>query len=393
MATGRLKVKAMDAALVAGVKIDNVARFCHEHGVSTRTFYRHRARIEAEGQWRERSRRPHASPAQADPELDAWICKLRVDLGVDNGADFIRIALLGVYAQTRPSWSVPARSTINRVLRRHGLLATNPAKRPRSSWRRFSYAQPRDCYQIDATQVKLAHGAPVVIFDVLDDCTRQLVACHAAPSESAQAAIAAITKAINAYGAPAIVLSDNGSAFTHRLINPTAGPSRFTRAVTNRGSRLIHSSPYHPQTCGKVERHHQTLKQWLRQQPPPTSLPALQRLLDTYQEHYNQHRPHSALPGRITPHQAWGAAATLGGPGHLPIQHDATTHRCPVYDTGTIGVGKHRIGVGRAYYGQTLTAIRDGDHATIYTPDGRPIGHTYLEPGKTYVPLTHHQDH
>jgi putative transposase len=393
MATGRLKVKAMDAALVAGVQIDNVAGFCRELGVSPRTFYRHRARIEAEGQWRERSRRPHISPARAAPDLDAWICKLRVDLGVDNGADFIRIALRRVHAQTGPRWSVPARSTINRVLRRHGLLAANPAKRPRSSWRRFSFAQPRDCYQIDATEVKLAHGGAVVIFDVLDDCTRQLVACHAATSETASAAIAAITKAINAYGAPALVLSDNGAAFTHRLINPTAGPSQFTRAVTTWGSRLIHSSPYHPQTCGKVERHHQTLKQWLRPQPPPTSLPALQRLLDTYQERYNQHRPHSALPARTTPHQAWATAPTLGGPGHLPIQDDATVHTCPVYDTGTIGVGKHRVGVGRAYHGHTLTAIRDGDHATIYNPDGRPIGHAYLEPGKTYVPITPIHDH
>jgi transposase InsO family protein len=259
----------MDAALVAGVKIDNVERFCREHGVTTRTFYRHRARIEAEGRWQERSRRPHISPAQAEPELDAWICKLRKDLGVDNGADFIRVALHRVHAQTSPSWRVPSRSTINRVLRRNNKLESNPKKRPRSSWRRFSFARPRDCYQIDATEVELADGSKVVVFDVLDDCTRQLVACHAAPSETAQGAVAAITKAVKDYGTPAIVLSDNGAAFTHRLINPKAAPSRFTRAVTAFGTRLIHSSPYHPQTCGKVERHHQTLKKWLRAKPRP----------------------------------------------------------------------------------------------------------------------------
>jgi transposase InsO family protein len=392
MATRRLKVKAMDAALVAGVKIDNVERFCREHGVRTRTFYRHRARVAAEGQWHEHSRRPHTSPAQAQPELDAWICKLRADLGVDNGADFIGVALRGVHAKTSPAWRVPARSTINRVLRRHNLLAVNPAKRPRSSWRRFSFAQPRDCYQIDATEVKLAGGGKAVIFDVLDDCTRQLVACHAAPSETAQAAVAAITKAINAYGAPALVLSDNGAAFTHRLIHPDGAPSRFARAVTAWGTRLIHSSPYHPQTCGKVERHHQTLKKWLDAQPPATNLRALQRLLETYRDYYNGHRPHSALPGRITPHQAWLQAPALGGPSHLPIQADASVHRCPVYDTGTIGVGKHRIRIGRAYHGIILTAIRDGDHATVYNPDGSPLGHAYLEAGKNYVPLIRLQD-
>jgi hypothetical protein len=387
MSTGRLKVKAMDAALVAGVKIDNVEQFCRALGVTARTFYRHRARIEAEGRWHERSRRPRTSPAQTGPELDAWICKLRSDLGVDNGADFIRCALQGIHAQTSPSWRVPARSTINRVLRRRDLLAINPKKRPRSSWRRFAFARPRDCYQIDATEVKLADGAKAVVFEVLDDCTRQLVASHAAPAETARAAMAAITKAVNAYGAPAIVLSDNGTAFTHRLIKPDAAPSQFTRTVNTFGSRLIHSSPYHPQTCGKVERHHQTFKKWLITQPAPASLRALQHLLDTYRTHYNQHRRHSALPGRATPQQAWLEAPTLGGPGHLPIQTDATVHTGPVFDTGTIRVGAHRIGVGRAYYGIALTTIRDGHHATVYNPDGQPIGHAHLEPGKSYVPL------
>ncbi len=382
----------MDAALVAGVKIDNVQRFCRELGVNTRTFYRHRARIEAEGRWHEHSRRPRTSPAQAGPELDAWICKLRTDLGVDNGADFIRAALQRVHAQTGPSWPVPARSTINRVLHRHHLLQTNPAKRPRSCWRRFSFAQPRDCYQIDATEVKLAGGAKAVVFDVLDDCTRLLAACHAAPAETAHAAVTAITIAVNGHGPPGIVLCDNGAAFTHRLINPDAGPSRFARTTTAFGAHLIHSSPHHPQTCGKVERHHQTLKKWLTTQPAQTNLRGLQQLLDTYRDYYNHHRGHSALPGRTTPHHAWTTAPTHGGPGHLPTQTDATVHTCPVYDTGVIAVGNTRIGVGRARYGHTLTAIRDGDHATIYNPDGHPIGHAHLEPGKTYVPLTPTQD-
>jgi putative transposase len=387
MGSRRLKVKAMDAALAAGVRIGDVTQFCREHGVSTRTFYRHRARIEAEGRWRERSRRPHTSPARSGQDLDAWICKLRADLGPDNGADFIRDALREIHTRTAPSWRVPSRSTINRVLHRHQLLQPSPAKRPRSSWRRFSFAQPRDCYQIDATEVTLAGGGTVVVFDVLDDCTRRLVACHAAPSETAHAAVTAIGKAIAACGAPGLVLSDNGVAFTHRLIKPDAGPSQFARAVTTAGSRLIHASAYHPQTCGKVERHHQTLKKWLAARPAAANLHALQHLLDTYRDHYNQQRRHSALPARGTPHHAWHAAATLGGPGRLPIQTDATVHRGPVSATGTISVGTHRIGVGCAFRGHPLTTIRDGHHATVYSHDGDPIGHAHLEPGRTYISL------
>ena len=382
-------VKAMDALLAAGGKIDNVAAWCREHGVNPRTFYRHRARIEVEGAWRERSRRPHSSPGATDPELERWIGKLRAELAPDNGADFIRDALVALHAETGPAWSVPSRSTINRVLGRHELLDRNPKKRPRSSWRRFAYARPRDCYQIDATEVRLADGTAVVVFEVLDDCTRMLVACHAAPAETTNAAIAAITKAFNGYGPPAIVLSDNGLAFTNRLQNPDAGPSRFTRTIHAAGVHLIHSSPYHPQTCGKVERHHQTLKRWLTTQPPARTIRQLQRQLDTYRGYYNTQRRHSALPHRATPHHAWTTAPHHGGPQHLPVQTDATIHHNLVSDTGTIAIGHgQRVSVGRHRARQTLTILRDRNHITIYTPDGDPIGHATLTTTNAYIRLT-----
>jgi transposase InsO family protein len=383
----RRAVNLLDATLAAGVRIENVAAWCRERGVPVRTFYRHRARWRAGAELSPRSRRPHSSPGATPPDLVAWIWKLRAELAPDNGADFIRDELAAVAARTRPAWTVPARSTINRVLDRAGLLDRNPRKRPRRSWRRFAYAQPRDCYQIDATVVHLADGAPAVVFDVLDDCTRMLVACHAAAAETAQAAITAITKAIRGHGAPALVLSDNGAAFTSRLTQPHAGPSRFTRTVTGHGSRLIHASPYHPQTCGKVERQHQTLKRWLATQPAPATLHGLQRLLNTWRLYYNTRRRHSAL-GRNTPHHAWTTAPSHGGPTNPPHQTDATVHHNRVSATGTLRVGQHRIGVGTRYRGHTLTAIRDHHHTTVYAPDGTTLGHATHNPTTTYTPLT-----
>jgi transposase InsO family protein len=381
-------VKALDALLQAGAKINNVAGWCREHGVNPRTFYRHRARIEAEGQWRQRSRRPRRSPRATGPQLEAWILKLRKDLRPDNGADFIGEELKRVHAEANPPWRVPSRSTINRVLARHDLLERNPAKRPRNSWRRFAFARPRDCYQIDATVVGLADGTKAVVVEVLDDCSRMLVACHAAAAETTAAAITAITKAATAYGPPALVLCDNGAAFTSRLVHTNAGPSRFAQAVHRWGTRLIHASPYHPQTCGKVERHHQTLKKWLATHPPAGTLRQLQRLLDTYRAYYNTRRPHSALR-RATPHQMWTTAPSHGGPTALPVQTDATVHRLRVSATGTITIGADgRIGVGTTHKAATVTAIRDGNHVTVYHPDGHPLGHAVLTTGKTYTRLT-----
>jgi transposase InsO family protein len=385
MASRRHVMNLLDAQLAAGVAV-NAAEFAREHGVSVRTVYRHQARVRAEGQWRERSRRPWSSPRTTPVELDAWICKLRVELDPDNGADFIRDALVDVHARTGPGWSVPSRSTINRVLARHELLERNPAKRPHSSFRRFAYARPRDCYQIDATNVRLADGSLAAVFDVLDDCTRTLVACHAAPAETAQDAITAITHAFTAYGPPAIVLSDNGAAFTSRLTKP-GSISTFVQTLLDHSVRPINSSPYHPQTCGKVERHHQTLKKWLSAQPVPDTITALQTLLNVYRRHYNGRR-HSGLPQRATPDQAWTAASTLGGPASLPLQTDATLHHCPVASNGTIGVAGRRTSVGMDHLGTTVTAIRDGNHVTVYDPHGNPIGHLHLDPDKKYITLT-----
>lgn len=380
-------MRLLDAQLAAGVKV-KAAEFARVHGVSERTVYRHRARVLAEGQWRPRSRRPHASPNVTPVDLVAWILKLRGELGLDNGADHIRDALIGIHARTGPAWQVPARSTINRVLARHDKVERNPKKRPRSSWRRFAYARPRDCYQQDGTEVPLADGRTVVVFDVLDDCTRYLVACRAHPSETAQGAIDAARHAVRQMGAPALWLTDNGTAFTARRTQPGKGISTFTRTVLDWGTRLIHSSPYHPQTCGKVERHHQTLKKWLHTQPTATTIEQLQTQLDRYRQYYNNRR-HSALPHRMTPAQAWTTADSLGGPTSPPRQTDATVHHCQVHRNGHIKVGSHRMSVGATRAGTTITAIRDGAHLTIYDPDGNPLGHTHLDPTKNYLTITH----
>ncbi len=212
-------MRLMDAQLAAGVQVD-AAAFAREHGVSVRTVYAASGSGPGRREWPPRSRRPHSSPGATPADLVAWILKLRDDLGADHGAEHIRDALVDVHAGTSPAWAVPARSTINRVLARHDKLDANPKKRPRSSWRRFAYARPRDCYQEDATEVVLADGiTKAVVFDVLDDCTRSWrPAAH--PGETAYGAIDAAQQAVREYGAPALWLTDNGAAFTARLTQP-----------------------------------------------------------------------------------------------------------------------------------------------------------------------------
>ena len=379
-------MKYMDAAITAGIEIPNVSEWCRVNGVNRRTFYRHRARVEAEGGWQPRSRRPKISPGQTPGVVEAEVVRLRKELSPDNGADSILAGLREVAG--RDGWParglrVPHRSTVNKILKRSGLVEPQPRKRPKSSFRRFAYARPRDCYQLDGTEVHLASGAAVVVFDVLDDCTRLLAACTAAGSETAAGAIAALTAAARDHGAPAIVLCDNGPAFTGGPRAAGAGASQFSRAAAALGTRLIHSSPYHPQTCGKVERHHQTLKKWLAARPAPATITGLQALLDDYRDWYNTRRHHTAVGA--TPSHAWDRAQTLGGPGHLPRQDDATIHTLRVDRGGKACIGAHiNFTVGAAHARTTITAIRDHDRVTVYTRAGHPIGHLRIDHAKTY---------
>jgi putative transposase len=383
-------MRLLDAALAAKVEHGaevfggNFRLWCMVNKIPRSTAYRHKKRVMELGRWEPLSTRPLTRAAHATPvEVEAEVVRLRLELaeapGQDYGADSVRYYLLQV--AELEDWAVrgvkvPSRATIHKIMKRHGLVCPEPKKRPKSSYRRFAYARPRDCYQIDATRVQLADGAQVVVFEVLDDCTRTLVATLAWPVENAAGAVAAIQRAFADWGVPALVLADNGTAFTSRFTK--GGTSKFTRFVSAAGARLIHSSPYHPQTCGKVERHHRTFKTWLADQPVrPATLAELQSLCDSYRAWYNTERRHSVW--NCPPAVAWANAPVLGGPGELPVQHDAEVRVVTSSDCGNIRVGPVIVNLSARFAGQRITVLRDHDHITVYTADGDPVGHLHID--------------
>ncbi len=357
---------------------EGLAAWCRQNGIPRATAYRHLQRIKTEGAWVPRSRRPRSCPHATTEVVREEVIALRQRLArlgsVDIGADVVRAQLEPVALEN--GWPLPARSTIHAILGQAGLVAPHPKRRPRSSYRRFMYARPRDCYQIDGTFVTEIVGFKAVVLEVLDDHSRALVGTYAAPAETAVAACEAMRQAITEYGPPALVLADNGLAFSNRF-SPTRAPQRFIRLVTGPGTRVIHSSPHHPQTCGKVERHHQTFKKWLRAQPQPADLDELNELIQQYRTWYNTQRWHSVW--RCTPQQQWDQAPELGGPEHMPLQSDATVLSVKVTSHGAITVRSAQITVGLPYAGMHLTALLDGEHLTVYGPRGAPLGHINLD--------------
>ena len=129
--------------------------------------------------------------------------------------------------------------------------------------------------------------------------------------------VAAFLDLVERHGPPASTLTDNGSVYTSRF---TGGRNAFEYVLALLGARQKNGSPGHPQTQGKTERFHQTLQRWLAARPPASSTAELQRQLDAFREHYNEHRPHRALH-RGTPGDTYRATPKAAPAGHHSPSH------------------------------------------------------------------------
>lgn len=156
---------------------------------------------------------------------------------------------------------------------------------------------PNELWQSDVTAWKLANDSDVEIVNFLDDYSRVAVASRAFRVTTASRVVEVFRIAGVKWGLPAALLTDNGCVYTtwHR-----GGSNVVQTELLAQGIEFKHSRPYHPQTCGKVERFHQTLKKFLGQQPPARSIKQLQSQIDRFIVYYNEVRPHRAK-GRKPP--------------------------------------------------------------------------------------------
>jgi transposase InsO family protein len=357
---------------------ETVAEICARWKISPASFYRWKARYEARGAegLGDLPRRPFRSRGQIPFDLEDQICRMRKD-HPRWGARRIRAELI------RAGISPPAVSTVHQALRRNHLVADQPRKRPKAK-KRFTREVPNDLWQIDATRVKLATGAPAWVIDVLDDNARYLVAAVACWAPTTEAACQAFSEGVSRCGLPRQVLSDNGSEFTGRLpVHEVA----FELQLKAAGVQLIHSRPYHPETIGKIERFHQTLKAWLADHGPPRTLEKLQALLDRFREHYNSERLHQALGEATVPAERYLPSPQ---PLHELVEED------PVYPAGAVirTVGRNgsltfsdaKINVGVRWAGRRLRIVDRSPRLDVFY-GSELVRSVALEPGRSYYPV------
>ena len=267
----------------------SISEACRRYGISRPTGYKWLSRYQADGiaGLADRSRRPYRSPDQTDTVIEARVVAVREQFPTWGGRK-IRAFLLRQGHQR-----VPAASTITRILTRHGLIEPSP---PRSrSWQQFQAAAPNELWQIDFKgHFPLSTGQRCHPLGMLDDHSRYNLCLAACPNQRTTTVQTHLTEAFSTYGLPRLILSDNGPPWG--TSNPQFRWTPLKVWLADRGIRVIHSRPRHPQTLGKEERFPLPLTQDLL--PPLPAWPTLthaQTAFDNYRIIYNQHRPHQSL--------------------------------------------------------------------------------------------------
>lgn len=332
------------------------------------------------------SRRPHHNPRAVDIALEDAIVRLRKTLdkqGYDAGA-----ATIAEHLTRDPSVAnVPAVSTIWRILSRRGFVTPQPQKRPRSAWKRFQAELPNQCWQADVTHWRLADHTDVEILDLIDDHSRLAIASHARPITTGPDVVDTFTAAFARWGTPAGVLTDNGAIFTAKQ----RGHGRTALEITlgELGIKYTNSRPYHPQTCGKVERFHQTLKKHLRAIPPAATPAELQHQINEFLAYYNDIRPHRALHRRTPSHAFNDRPKAFPSGYHIPphyrVRHDT------IDAAGVITIRHnsrlHHIGLSKRRRGTKVTVLIDDLDIRVLDHDtGTLIRKLILDPTRDYQP-------
>jgi transposase InsO family protein len=372
----------VDAVLVEGRSVRDVAT---SHGISRSWIYELIGRFRAGGHeaLEPRSHRPRCCPHETPPAVVRAIVELRRELtaeGHDAGP-----VTIGYHLADRLDHP-PSRTTIWRILQREGLVSPQPQKRPLCSRIRFEAQLPNEMWQADITAWALADGEIAEILNLIDDHSRLHLASYAYARVKAADVVESFHRAAELHGLPESFLSDNGAVFVGGY---RKGKVALEYELQRLGVAFKNSRPYHPQTLGKVERLHQTLKRYLARQAPARTLAELQEQLDAFAHYYNAIRPHRALGGR-TPLQAYSSRVKARPAGaakstYFRVREDR------VDDTGKVSLRYdsklYKIGLGRAHKGRVIKLLIADLNVRVIDANGELIRELTLDPRRVYQPL------
>lgn len=333
----------------------NVRALCRRFGISRTVGYKWLQRFAAEGAEGliERSRRPVRSPARTGRDIEAAVLEIRRTHPAWGGRKIAaRLKAMGKFA--------PAPSTVTEILRRHGepIGAHGGGAKP---FVRFERESPNDLWQMDFKgHVAMARGR-LHPLTALDDHSRFAIVLEACPDQRAETVKTALIKAFRRYGLPRAMITDNGAPWGGADVQ-----ARFTGLsvfLMEQDIYVTHARAYHPQTMGKDERFHRSLKAEVLSGSPFADLASAGRALARWRDIYNRERPHEAL-GMSPPIARYAASPRPYREAIEPFAY-APDDLIRRVDSSRISFHRRRVLVPKAFQGKEL-ALRATGCDSVY---------------------------
>jgi|SRR5271156_1622988 len=339
-------------ALVEGA---NRRELCRRFGASATLGYRLLGRYLAEGEagLEERSRRPLVSPRRTCAEIEAAVLAVRAEHPVWGGRKIAAVL-------KRQGLAAPSPSTVTDILRRCG-VALGAFGGGEQAFTRFEHPAPNDLWQMDFKGHVALRAGRLHPLTVLDDHSRFAVVLAACADQKTETVKAWLIKAFERYGLPWRMMTDNGSPWGNGPRDPYTPLSVW---LIERDIRIGHSRPYHPQTLGKDERFHRTLKAEVLSGPPFETLDQAARALERWREVYNAQRPHEALR-LATPLDRYSLSPRPYVQIPEPFEYAPDDQLRRVQQGGRFSFMSQHLKVPKAFYGKTI-AIRPTDNDGVF---------------------------
>ena len=338
----------------------NRRELCRRFGISPTIGYRLLARYRQEGEagLADRSRRPQHSPTRTSGEMERVVLAVRDEHPAWGGRKIRR------RLQDLGHEGVPSPSTVTAVLHRNGRIDTT-ASAEHQPFERFERAAPNELWQMDykghfATAAGRCHPLTVV-----DDHSRYAIGLRACGDQREGTVQAELTAMFRCYGLPDRMLMDNGSPWGDGPDQPWTGLGVWLLRL---GVAVSHGQPFHPQTQGKDERFHRTLKAEVIGGDAWRDLAHCQGAFEAWRHVYNAERPHEAL-GLATPasryRPSWRAFPEI----LAPIDYGPGAIVRKVQAKGVIWFANRTWSVGKAFLGQPVAlrpTVRDGRYDVVF---------------------------
>lgn len=264
----------------------NISELCRRFTISRKTGYKWLKRADStrDEPFANHSTRPHRSPAKTPEAIEQLIIERRLRHPEWGGRKLKRLLENEGYV------GLPSHSTITEILRRNNLLETSTVTQ-QPNWSRFEHEQPNDLWQMDFKGPITTYAHECHALTILDDHSRYSLGIKICANQMYDDTKRALTDVFRQYGLPRRMTMDNGNPWG----NPHGRWTRFAAWLIDQGIGISYSRPYHPQTQGKDERFHRSLKAELLSRQIFENSPDLQRRCDEWRALYNELRPHDAL--------------------------------------------------------------------------------------------------